>query len=192
MFIRKSSHGYYRGTEQRSGRGDYLALFSWNDYKAMDEVRAGCVDCKMLNLARNDAIDRWNDDPVTNAADHAAFDWPAACAEHRGIRTPGGEPRYSNGKPKLWAIVRSCSLAQCGHFMMGRIRIGGKSITVSGPIGSDGLPMDYQVVPPKYRHLLTEVPEDIAAVYWADNGHNDIGSARDTVRDWALTLPRRS
>jgi hypothetical protein len=137
MFISKSSHGYYRGTEQHSGRGRYLALFSWNSFKA--------------------------DGPA-----------PARLA-------------YDNGKPMLWATVRSCSLAQLGHFMMGTIVIGGKSITVSGPIGHDGLPLDYQDVPVAYRHLLVEVPADVAAVYWADNGHNDVGSARPILRDWART-----
>ena len=192
MFIRKSSHGYYRGTEQVSGRGDYLALFSWNDYKALDEVRAQCATCTELTRVRNAGIDAWNDDPLNPANDRNAYNWPAVCPAHGGIRSGLQVPSYPNGKPKLWAIVRSCSLHQCGHFMMGAIRIGGTRIGVSGPCGSDGLPLDYQAVPVKYRHLLTEVPEEIARVYWTDDGHNDIGSAGPTLREWALTLPRRS
>ena len=130
--------GYYdRHGQQHSGRRQYLALFSWNRYKAAKEGQTQDVLC------------------------------------------------YPNGKPRLWAAVRSCALSQFGHFMMGTIRIGGKSITVSGPIGHDGLPLDLQDVPLTHHARLTEVPADIAALYWADDGHNDIGSARTALQQWA-------
>lgn len=126
MFISKSHGGYYRGTEQHSGRGRYLALWSG--------------DAK---------------DPQT-------------------------------GKPRLYATVRSCALHQLGHWMMGTIRVAGQSVTVSGPCGSDGLPMDLSKLTPTAQAKLIEVPADVAAVYWADNGHNDIGQpAEDVLRQWA-------
>lgn len=192
MFIRKHTAGGYRGTEQVSGRGDYLVLFTWNDYKALDEVRAQCATCTELTRVRNAGIDAWNADPLNPANDRNAFDWPAVCPAHTGIRSGLPVPVYPNGKPMLWAIVRSCSLRQLGHFMMGRIRIGGRTLSVSGPCGADGLPKDYQEVPIRMRAQLVPVPEDIAAVYWADNGHNDIGGdAYARLKSWALTLPSK-
>lgn len=150
MFIRKSHHSYYVGTAQHSGRGEYLALFSWNTYKAK----------------REESEEEYFPD----------------------FQSP--DPRYPNGKPKLWACVRTTALSQLGHWMMGNIHIGGKSITVSGPIGHDGLPLDFQEVPKKFRSSLVEVPEDVATIFWEDNGHNDIGSAREALMAWALvTFP---
>jgi len=193
MFIRKTSSGYYRGTEQRSGRGQYLALFSWNDYKALDEQRAHCLECRALSAEYAAAIAgvQGIDDPTPAAIEaykRACTIGRTRCDAHAGIRSGLPVPVYPNGKGKLWAAVRSCALRQCGHFMMGQIRIGGKSITVSGPIGHDGLPLDLQCVPLAQRARLVEVPEHIAAIYWSDNGHNTIGAAGDTLRDWALSL----
>lgn len=178
MFIRKSGRGGYdRHGQQRSGRGQYLALFSWNDYKALDELRSECTDCRALWEARSLAIE---------AGDHTAYARAYHCEAHQGIRSGLGIPLYPNGREKLYACVRACSLSQCGHFMMGSIRIGQKYLTVSGPIGNDGLPMDLQDVPKDQRSRLVELPEAIATVYWSDNGHNDVGSAGPTLRGWAL------
>lgn len=179
MFIRKhTSGGYDRDGQQRSGRGDYLALFSWNDYKALDEIKARCPDCWQARDARQAAIgdEHW-----------PAYVWRQHCQQHSGqIKSGLPIPTYGNGKPMLWAIVRQCSLSQMGHFMSGHIRIGGQSLYVEGPIGSNGLPLNYQDCPEGWRTKLTPVPESVAAVYWADNGHNDIGSAAPTLRGWAL------
>lgn len=190
MFIRKHTHGGYRGTEQVSGRGDYLALFAWNEFKAMDEVRIACSDCCMLTIARADAMARWQT-PEGTQADREAYNWPQRCEKHDRISEPAPE-KYPNGRPKLWALIRSCSLHQCGHFMMGTIRVGGVSITVSGSIGHDGLPLDLQAVPADYRDRLIEVPEDVATAYWTDDtGHNDVGAVRPTLQSWALALPQK-
>jgi len=200
MFIRKHTNGgYTRGGEQRSGRGDYLALFSWNDSKAEDEIRASCADCCALVAVYDAAMAKWRDpelpaDQIASiqAIMHAGK--PRGCVQHtydafRAARDAAGDHhKYPNGQPMLWAVVRSCSLRQFGHFMMGSIRIGDCTLSVSGSIGSDGLPMDYQKVPPAYRHLLIQVPEDIAAVYWKDDGHNTIGRAAPDVRAWATSI----
>lgn len=178
MFIRKSGMSHYdRHGQQRSGRGQYLALFSWNDYKALDEIRSDCAECQATALARQQKID---------AGDYQAYSANQYCSAHQGIRSGLGIPLYPNGRGKLWACVRACSLSQCGHFMMGQINVGGKYLTVSGPIGSDGLPMDLQEVPKAYRDRLVELPEAIAEIYWNDNGHNDVGSAAGALRTWAL------
>lgn len=94
--------------------------------------------------------------------------------------------RYPNGTPKLYAAVRSVALQQCGHWMMGTARIAGVSIPISGACGADGLPRDYDELGDAVRAKLTPVPEDVAAVYWADDGHNTIGRSAPTVRSWAL------
>lgn len=208
MFIRKQRSGYYTNSGQHSGMGDYLALFSWNDYKAMDEIRAQCIECQCASKAHafwmkhmhsyayavfgpgQDLINDWR------AFISDRFNAYTSCEKHRGIRPDVciigdkaymGAPKYKNGKPMLWALVRKCALSQCGQFMMGRIRIGGKSITVSGPCGSDGLPLDYQEVPASFRENLVLVPEDIAAAYWSNGGHNDIEyPAAKLLREWAL------
>jgi hypothetical protein len=88
----------------------------------------------------------------------------------------------------LYACVRRVRLSQCGHFMMGRIRIGKwRKIVVSGPIGSDGLP--HNCGDPSFEDLkpyMTEIPHDIASAYWLDEGHNDVGpKAGAMLRKWA-------
>lgn len=98
--------------------------------------------------------------------------------------------RYSNGKPRLYAAVRKVALQQCGHFMMGTARIANVRIPISGSCGSDGLPRDYDTLPPSVRAYLTEVPEDVATLYWADDGHNTIGRAAKFLLEWATrTFP---
>ena len=54
------------------------------------------------------------------------------------------EPHPETGRqlPILYAVVRSVTLIQCGHWMMGYLRLAGARVTVSGAYGGDGLPMD--------------------------------------------------
>src|SRR5262245_54625287 len=94
---------YYRGTEQCASRAPFLILFSWNDFKALDELRAGCGDCGRLISDRLHAIERH---------DGSYADMPASCPTHAGIRSnlPTDLYTYPNGKPKLWAAVRSVAL----------------------------------------------------------------------------------
>lgn len=179
MFISKRGHGYYDGHGQHSGRGLYLALFAWNDFKAQDELADACAECAERRARRA----AWEANPTYQAAPGI---FQTRCDTHQALRSGLPIPKYPNGEGKLWATVRSCSLHQCGHFMMGTIRIGGKSITVSGPIGHDGLPLDLQEVPKASRLKLVEVPEDVATTYWKDNGHNDVGRAATPLREWAL------
>lgn len=159
-----------------------MILFTWNDYKAQDEVRAHCADCVRIKTARDVAIAR-DDDQSWRAYEH-----PRTCELPTGTHTDTTKDVYTypNGKPKIWAIVRSVALHQCGHFMMGRARIQGTRLSISGSCGADGLPTDLQAVPARYRDQLVLVPEDVAAVYWKDDGHNTIGSAAPTMRDWAM------
>ena len=49
---------------------------------------------------------------------------------------------WSEAYKGMRAIVRHVHLYQCGHFMMGRMRIGPHLISVSGGFGSDGGPRE--------------------------------------------------
>lgn len=188
MFIHKNRSGYYDAHGQHSGKGEYLALFNWNRFKAMEEVQADCEYCQhrvsTLELTRTIAPTFMYQD-----AEHAnaLFNAYRSCSLHRDISVKDPEC-YANGKPVLYALVRKCSMHQCGNFMMGAIRVGGKSITVSGPIGSDGLPLNLQELPKDHRlRYVVRVPEDIAAAYWDNNGWNDVdANAAKVLRNWAL------
>jgi hypothetical protein len=195
MFIRKTSHGYYdRNGSQHSGKGDYLVLFSWNDFKAMDEIRSACVECQ--NAKKAYAFNTWRVRECgylyMSISDlqkwaNQVYNSYQSCEVHRSYKaTPMPEHQYENGKPMLWAIVRQTAMHQMGHWMMGTINIGGHRMTVSGEVGSDGLPGDYQGVPVEHRVKLIQVPEDVATVYWNGNGHNEVGSGRDALQQWAL------
>jgi hypothetical protein len=179
MYLTTKGGTYYRGTEQCSRRAPFLILFTWNDFRALDELRAECAQCVELERARQTAIDRH---------DGSYADMPTNCPAHDGIRS-GVSPevyRYSNGKPKIWATVRSVALHQCGHFMMGAAMIHGARVSISGAYGADGLPRDYQDVPKIARDRLVLVPEDIASVFWAGNGHNSAGNEAPTIHAWAV------
>ncbi len=180
MFIRKSNRGYYGSDgSQHSGRGEYLMLFSWNNYKVLDALKEVCPNCQYrkvtLTLLRNKFTAYFHSDSETFNAWSNAYE---ACYQHREIGIPG--PRYLNGREKLWAVVRTVAMHQFGH-------IGGKRLTVSGEIGSDGLPDDLQDLPEKCRAKLIEVPEAIAEAFWSDKGWNDVGQSRHVLRQWALS-----
>jgi hypothetical protein len=97
-----------------------------------------------------------------------------------------------NGFETLYGAIRLVALRQLGHFMMGSLRIGGHVVSVSGPYGSDGLPLNgdrFTVNPtarptlygrdPKPRQLSEEesakllshfhkIDPALAALYWRD------------------------
>jgi hypothetical protein len=67
--------------------------------------------------------------------------------------------------------------------MMGSVRIKGKSLTVSGAYGSDGLPKS---VPREIWELGVELPQDLYDKWNTGGGWNSAGSEAQAVRDWAL------
>lgn len=188
MFISKARGYYDRSGQQHSGRGLYLALFSFDRYSELEELKASCPVCQMAKMM---ATYHWSMDRASyqrgiyHANCSATYN---ACPDHTLSQI--GCPRYPNGKEMLWAIVRQCALHQLGAWMLGSINIGGQRIAVSGPIGSDGLPMAYHKLTKRNRERLVQVPEDIASIYWANNGHNSIEStAANALRQWALSCP---
>jgi hypothetical protein len=97
------------------------------------------------------------------------------------------EPEYyPNGKLELLAAVRTVTLKQLGHWMMGIARIAGERISVSGDYGNDGLPMHFQECPSSYRDRLVLVPEGLATQFWESGGHNCAGNERTAMREWAI------
>lgn len=93
----------------------------------------------------------------------------------------------SNSYP-MRALVRYTRMRQMGHWMMGRVRIDGHSLTVSGSYGGDGLPTS---VPDNLYALGVDVPAELVDAWNHGGGWNGAGSEAGAMRAWALkTFPR--
>lgn len=164
MFIpSKISRGGYDSSGQQFSTGLYLALFSRD----------------RLKVSRSEDCKYWQVVECATGKVLSMFDGGSNQPAHDWIKAHGG---YYD----LFACVRKVGLKQLGHFMMGSFRIGGQSVTVSGPYGSDGLPLEYDKLNDKARSLLVPVPEDLARQYWSGDGHNDVGGEAPAMRQWAL------
>jgi len=86
---------------------------------------------------------------------------------------------------ELRACVRSVSLHQLGHFMMGQAKIGPHAVTVSGCYGNDGLPDDPDPYPGLWERLIP-VPEELTDAFWQGGGHNSCGSEGPAMHEWAV------
>ena len=93
------------------------------------------------------------------------------------------EKHRTFGRSKIRCLVRHCALQQLGCWMMGTVRIKGKSITVSGAYGSDGLPKS---VPREIWELGVELPQDLHEKWNTGGGWNSAGSEGPDIRKWAL------
>ena len=103
----------------------------------------------------------------------------------------------------LRAIVRSVALRQFGHWMMGCARVFGKTLTISGAYGSDGLPKNldrlYYHFDDNYK-VVQDCPEWVERVWnsaiplpaelydaWNNGGGwNSAGSEAQVMRQWTL------
>ena len=85
---------------------------------------------------------------------------------------------------ELRACIRHVRMHQCGHFMMGRAKIGPLSVTVSGTYGGDGLPRNPDPHPGLWERLVP-LPKELADKFWAGGGHNCAGSEGPDVHEWA-------
>jgi hypothetical protein len=94
----------------------------------------------------------------------------------------------SHSNKELYACVRKVAMSQCGHFMMGTARVGGQSICVSGPIGNDGLPLNWEDLTDRAKQEFVRVPDDVATAYWADDGWNDVGKARGVLTEYGRSI----
>lgn len=84
----------------------------------------------------------------------------------------------------LRAAVRTVSLSQLGHFMMGTVRIGKDRVIVSGAYGSDGLPCSPEKFPNAFQSMLP-LPAELEAEFWNGGGHNTAGKEGPSLRAWA-------
>ena len=84
-------------------------------------------------------------------------------------------------------------MSQCGHFMMARVRRQGRTLTLSGAYGNDGLTCD---VPDVIYDAAIPLPDPLAEE-WATNteGRHGAGSEGRLISEWALDAfpaPRRN
>lgn len=89
------------------------------------------------------------------------------------------------GRLKIRGIVRHVSYHQLGQFMMGRVRIAGHSITLSGAYGGDGLTRD---VPEAVFMKGTPLPDELYDAWKNGGGWNSSGSEGPAMHAWALDL----
>lgn len=81
-----------------------------------------------------------------------------------------------------YACVRKVALSQLGHFMMGRVNLGGKWHTVSGTYGSNGLPMTVDKLPKDAKPL----PRELYDAWNKGGGWNGAGAEAPAMCDWAI------
>lgn len=82
---------------------------------------------------------------------------------------------------QIYGVVRTVALRQCGHWMMGTARILGKSYTVSGSYGNDGLTLSVDTIPPDAKPL----PDELREAWNTGGGWNSAGSEAEAVAEWA-------
>ncbi len=102
----------------------------------------------------------------------------------------GGNLLNGRGERPVYACVRTVVMRQFGAWMMGTARVGGRSLSLSGAYGNDGLPMDLSdLVPGRFFHRL---PDWLGHQYWCPRhqGHNGPGSEGGVLRAWAQANER--
>lgn len=93
-------------------------------------------------------------------------------------------PGVAGCSEPIKCCVRKVAMSQCGHWMMGKARIYGKTYSLSGSYGSDGLTMS---VPQEvYDRLPLELPPELVEAWNKGGGHNSAGSEGPALRKWAL------
>ena len=89
------------------------------------------------------------------------------------------------GPDNIRAIIRKVALRQLGPWMMGKARVLGETLTLSGSYGSDGLPV---TVSDEIYAIGTDVPQELYDAWNNGGGHNSCGSEAEAMRTWALKL----
>jgi len=84
---------------------------------------------------------------------------------------------------EIRALVRKVAMHQCGHWMMGRARAFGHTLTLSGSYGGDGLPID---VPKEVYDRATPVPQELVDAWNKGGGWNSAGSEAPAMAKWAV------
>jgi len=95
-------------------------------------------------------------------------------------------PSFLDGDAKeFWGCVRYVKMVQCGHFMMGKVKVGSQQITLSGSYGGDGLPMDWAVIKPENRRFFRRLPEHLYEKWAHGGGWNSAGNEASSMAIWA-------
>jgi len=81
------------------------------------------------------------------------------------------------------AIVRKVAMQQRGQFMMGYAHAFGHKLILSGPYGSDGLPLS---VPQEVFDQAVKVPVELVHAWSRGGGWNSAGSEASAMRHWAI------
>lgn len=81
----------------------------------------------------------------------------------------------------IYAVVREVALRQLGHWMMGFARIEGKTYTMSGCYGNDGLPVTIGKIPKDAK----KVPQELVEAWNKGGGWNSCGSEAQAMVEWA-------
>ncbi|MEI6750349.1 MAG: hypothetical protein WCM93_14425 [Bacteroidota bacterium] len=90
-------------------------------------------------------------------------------------------------KYPIKALVRYCKMSQMGAWMIGKIRVKGISLMMSGSYGGDGLLAD---VPMEVYNMGVELPAELVEAWNNGGGHNSAGSEAPAMRSWAIkTFP---
>ena len=87
------------------------------------------------------------------------------------------------GCDEIRALVRKVALRQCGHWMMGRARVAGETITVSGAYGGDGLTRN---VSKRVFERAVPLPAELREAWNHGGGWNGAGNEAPAMRAWAL------
>lgn len=81
------------------------------------------------------------------------------------------------------AVCRYVRMEQCGHFMMGAMRVKGHRITLSGCYGADGLTRD---VPEEVWESGVPLPDFLYRAWARGCGHNGAGSEGAAMQMWGM------
>ena len=88
-----------------------------------------------------------------------------------------------SGATEIRAVVRKVTLRACGPWMMGHARIKGRTVTLSGAYGGDGLPV---TVPSEIFTEGSPLPPQLFEKWSTGGGHNCAGTEAPAMRKWAL------
>lgn len=97
------------------------------------------------------------------------------------------------GDRDMRACARFVRMHQTGHFLMGRVYLGGRWVSLSGAYGQDGLPMNAPIGPHASLSKITTacwntllpVPKDLQDAFWRGGGHNSTGNEAPALATWA-------
>lgn len=113
----------------------------------------------------------------------SGYDRSGQQVRRRGLFLLFVQPKNDTSSP-IKCVVRKVALQQIGTWMMGRARIYGHSVTVSGAYGGDGLPCH---VPQEiYDRATVMLPSELYDAWNKGSGWNSAGTKAKSVRQWAL------